>query len=387
MNKGDVCLQFMTILQQYFHAIGTFNALFTALLLLSSGHLSSAGKTLLLWCLAWAVYMLHPLVMINAPNYYWQGLQTLALWIPACFGALFYLYLRLTIRNQSLSKQDATTLLPLLICLWLNYDYAAMSNQQFARFYNNADNIDIQNILGFIFLYGQAGYFLIRSYLLILDYKRNVQNTLSHIHPQLFPGLILVLFVSGSLWLIELSAAMVGVYSVLALMSDILFTLFLSGVGLLHSKMPHLLLVKQLNHDQSDTAKELRETKDTEKHTQKGVLDSDTSQQFFQLIKDHVEKQQAFLDSELTIYQLSQQLGLSKHYVSEAINKHTGKNFHLFINEYRVAWFCNKLTNNRQVKILDLALDSGFASKSAFNQVFKKVKGITPSQFKASVLA
>ena len=39
------------------------------------------------------------------------------------------------------------------------------------------------------------------------------------------------------------------------------------------------------------------------------------------------------------------------------------------------------------LKILSLGLDAGFASKSTFNDVFKKHTGLTPSDYRRSVAA
>ena len=44
----------------------------------------------------------------------------------------------------------------------------------------------------------------------------------------------------------------------------------------------------------------------------------------------------------------------------------------------------NKINDRRynDYSLLGIALDSGFNSKTAFNRVFKKIAGMTPSEFK-----
>ena len=60
-----------------------------------------------------------------------------------------------------------------------------------------------------------------------------------------------------------------------------------------------------------------------------------------------------------------------------------GKNFYTLINEYRIEEFKALASDdkNSHLTLLALAYDSGFNSKSAFNLVFKKQTGETPSQF------
>ena len=63
-------------------------------------------------------------------------------------------------------------------------------------------------------------------------------------------------------------------------------------------------------------------------------------------------------------------------------------NFQDFINEYRVEEFINRLKNdqNNHFTLLGIATDVGFNSKSTFNAIFKKFKGLTPTQFKKNLL-
>jgi len=53
------------------------------------------------------------------------------------------------------------------------------------------------------------------------------------------------------------------------------------------------------------------------------------------------------------------------------------------VNDYRIEEVKIKLANfkNQSFTILALAFDSGFNSKSSFNNIFKKSTGVTPSQY------
>ncbi|TGD82350.1 helix-turn-helix domain-containing protein [Hymenobacter wooponensis] len=96
----------------------------------------------------------------------------------------------------------------------------------------------------------------------------------------------------------------------------------------------------------------------------------------------HMESQRPYLAPELTLAELAAQLRTNTSWLSKVINAGCGQNFNDFINEYRVREAEQRLRNPRfrHYTLLAVALESGFNSKSTFNRVFKKLRGITPSE-------
>ncbi|HYG40617.1 MAG TPA: helix-turn-helix domain-containing protein [Cytophagales bacterium] len=94
-------------------------------------------------------------------------------------------------------------------------------------------------------------------------------------------------------------------------------------------------------------------------------------------------QEKLFLNSELTIQDLTEKLDTSRQYISEILNGQLGKNFYDFINDYRIEEFKRKVVNPKKqnLTLLSLALESGFNSKATFNAVFKKKTGSTPSEY------
>ena len=88
-----------------------------------------------------------------------------------------------------------------------------------------------------------------------------------------------------------------------------------------------------------------------------------------------------YLEPKLTLSQLAELLGTSPNNLSQVINQCEGKNFYDFVNSYRISEFINRASSqtSKNLNILGIALDSGFNSKSSFNEVFKKQTGKTPS--------
>ena len=92
-----------------------------------------------------------------------------------------------------------------------------------------------------------------------------------------------------------------------------------------------------------------------------------------------------YLDSQLTLQDLAEELAISPHNLSEVINTQAGKNFYDFVNGYRVEEAKRRLRDPRHANltILAVATDSGFNSKATFNAFFKRSTGQTPSQYRA----
>lgn len=91
-----------------------------------------------------------------------------------------------------------------------------------------------------------------------------------------------------------------------------------------------------------------------------------------------------YLDSELNLIKLSALVNRTPHQVSYAINAGFNENFFQFINKYRVSKAKELLLNAEMgnLSMLGIAYESGFNSKTSFNNTFKKVTNQTPSEFK-----
>jgi len=100
-----------------------------------------------------------------------------------------------------------------------------------------------------------------------------------------------------------------------------------------------------------------------------------------------MDTEQPWKDSELTLADLATRLNTTPHKLSEVLNAEVGQTFYDFVNGYRVREVQRRIRAGeaRTLKMLALALDAGFASKSTFNQAFKKHTSQTPSDFRQAV--
>jgi len=91
-----------------------------------------------------------------------------------------------------------------------------------------------------------------------------------------------------------------------------------------------------------------------------------------------------YRDPNLGLDSVASKLKISSNYLSQLVNKLTGKNFADYINTFRVEDAKLKLRNTNFINytIVGIALESGFNSKSTFYSSFKKMTGISPSIYR-----
>lgn len=119
----------------------------------------------------------------------------------------------------------------------------------------------------------------------------------------------------------------------------------------------------------------------------KSGLSDQVAEDVAEKLNSYMDEEKPYLEEELTIELLSQRLAIPRHYLTQVINERFNKNFFNFINEYRVLAVKDKIAQKESDRytILALAFDCGFNSKTTFNAAFKKIAGMTPSQYKNMV--
>lgn len=105
-------------------------------------------------------------------------------------------------------------------------------------------------------------------------------------------------------------------------------------------------------------------------------------------IMDGVVNQKLYLNQSLNVEQFSAKIGVPYRDVSFAINKAFGTNFFEFINSYRIEESKRYLADEKykDMTIMDILLESGFNSKSAFQRFFKRLTGTSPTEFRREAL-
>lgn len=101
-------------------------------------------------------------------------------------------------------------------------------------------------------------------------------------------------------------------------------------------------------------------------------------------IENGIHQRKLFLESNINLERFSEQIGLKPRDTSIVINSHYQTTFLEFINYYRVeeAKRILALPEFKDESIQTIIDKSGFNSSSAFHRFFKRVVGITPTEFR-----
>lgn len=88
------------------------------------------------------------------------------------------------------------------------------------------------------------------------------------------------------------------------------------------------------------------------------------------------------LDQPIEIRSVARQAGMSQWHFQRAFKALTGETLKTYIRSRRLSNSLQRLLN-RDLRIIDIALEAGFESQEAFTRAFKKAFSMTPGEFRA----
>lgn len=114
---------------------------------------------------------------------------------------------------------------------------------------------------------------------------------------------------------------------------------------------------------------------------EKSALDSERLQRIARKVENAMSQDMLYRDPNLSLWDLAKHIGVTSHYVSQALNTQLNKSFFDLINGWRINDAIKQL-NATDETILMIAYDVGFNSRSAFYKAFKRETGKTPSDLR-----
>lgn len=100
-----------------------------------------------------------------------------------------------------------------------------------------------------------------------------------------------------------------------------------------------------------------------------------------QKLKDLMLQKKVFLNADLKLLELANELNVSENTLSNLLNEHLKMGFYEYLRYFRLLEFENRIKQPeyKYQKITAVAKDSGFKSRTTFYQAFKEKHGISPS--------
>ncbi len=96
------------------------------------------------------------------------------------------------------------------------------------------------------------------------------------------------------------------------------------------------------------------------------------------------ENKNEFLEKNISLKRIAEDLSTNTTYLSYAINNHKQKNFSKYISDLRIDYCINRLKKDqkfRKYSIKAISYEIGFKSQEAFSKAFHKKTGLYPSYF------
>lgn len=228
-----------------------------------------------------------------------------------------------------------------------------------------------QQIIFVGILHLQIAFYMAASVRTLINYRSKLKQHFSNLAEVSLPWLNIVFFGFMLIWIIDV-AAFVLINLGAADLSLNSFSLVLTFV------FANIILYEGLRQP------EVFSGIDEKEKYQQSPLSKSEKEQILEQLRNHMEREKPYLNPALSMNRLAKQLVVPPRYLSQVINEFLGVNFYDFVNSYRVeeakGLFLDVSNNHRN--ILELLFDAGFNTKSAFNRVFKKYTGMTPSEFK-----
>ncbi len=131
--------------------------------------------------------------------------------------------------------------------------------------------------------------------------------------------------------------------------------------------------------------KEENETKKEERRPyEKSTLTPEIEENTLRKLQELMQAQKPFLSSDFSLPTFAKMLKVSPHHLSQILNESLQQNFFEFTAHYRIEEAKKILVEKEtaHLKIEEIAEMVGYNSKSAFNTSFKKIVGLTPSEFR-----
>lgn len=230
-----------------------------------------------------------------------------------------------------------------------------------------------------------VGYSLIR----LRAYSRKVEyffsdldrKSLSWLNKLTVVSLLLLVVWNGEFWLALSGTIHRNPFNLVINSTLVMLVIFFTAYHLVNQPE-----VFRKNLEMQEILSEEDRTEDKEKYTRQNI-DEVKMHDYLVRLKSYIETYKPYLHENITIKELSEKVGIPYHHLSIVINSMLKKNFYTFINEYRIeeAITIMKEPGNEDASVLSIAFRSGFNSKSSFNNVFKKITGHTPSEFRKNL--
>ena len=341
--------------------------------------------------LASSVYFYAGLMRVY-PHFFGVGYQ-----MPLLFGPLVYLYaVAASDRSWRFRPRDALHFLPLAVSVIATAHIYMMTGAEKIALYERLERGDVPTVLVMLdpLRYVSGLSYSVATVLYLRRHRRRVEDSYSNTARV---NLVWLLWLAGAAAAIWLLATTLRITDFGARLSDehvtLAMALLVYAIGYMGLRQPEVFRYETAEYPVPPrpgvapapvSAPEAKTP--ASRYERSGLSDMESARLERELLAV-MERERPWTNGELTLPELAARLNSTPHKLSEILNSQIGLSFYDFVNGYRVREVQRRIQAGeaRTRKMLALALDAGFASKSAFNEAFKKHTLQTPSDFRETV--
>jgi len=308
--------------------------------------------------------------------------------LPLLYGPLVFLYaLTASDRRRGLRRWDALHFVPFLAVVIVALPVYAMSGPEKIAFYDQLQAglrpPMIRVIDSLKFVSGIA--YSIATIVALRLHRRRIEDRYSSLERVNLRWLLVLSLAGAAIWLVATGFHVTDLVLGVSLgYEDAIVALGIAllvyGIGFMALRQPEIFSLAPAA-PAGVPSPPISPPEPTPRYERSGLGDREATALQAALLalmgRDH-----PYRNADLTLPDLADRLGTTPHKLSEVLNAQLGQTFYDFVNGYRVRDVQARMADpaSRNLTLLSLALDAGFASKSTFNAVFKKVTGKTPSE-------
>jgi len=358
-------------MEAIFH-IGIAQSVFTAFVLITRSKNLLPDKIMAAWMLAIAFELTHMLLQLNDHSLF--RITSNFSFISLTFGPFLYIYVKkLLTGNGELYKADIIHFLPYLILTIIHLVFFTNRPMKGGGLMFD-DAFVVFSFIKISALLVSLLYYSFRVINIILKHQKNLPDTYSYSSSKI-----------TLTWIKYISFVFIFTYY-----SLIIFFLIDLNIGFEFSShyIPAfgltLISFSLSYYGLVQPSLELDVAQPADSYEKGGKPTAEDMKYSLEKLIEEIKKKHIFLNPELTIQELSDQVNIPRIYMTKMINEGLNKNFFTFINEFRVEEARKRLADPDffQETVLSIGLDSGFNSKSSFNALFKQNTGMTPSEYR-----
>lgn len=290
------------------------------------------------------------------------------------YGPLFYFYIMRSVTSRPIIARHALHFLPFFILIGAR-----------SRFYLLPQNLKLNAILQkevSEYVYYLPGESIILGFLLLIyalaAYVNFVRNYRSDIDLKIWLRVICGLFMAFAL---SCTFFFVSIALSLSSQTQEYYLIFVMAIL--------IVFVSYFVISQPDifNGKPISKIIPFIKYEKTGLTE-DFSLELKEKLQNIMENEKPYLDPNVRLDTIADLLNVSRHHASQVINEHFSSHFFDFINHYRIqeAERLLSIEKSRQ-SIQNIAYSSGFNNRISFYKAFKKMVGITPSEYRNNCLS